>query len=220
MNYKLTIAIALGLVPIGAQAASQVTGLNFRLGGENANATPVVNNVNERLPVSEGLGWAVGTFPADFDFESLSTTSDDLRVRDAFSQSGGDGLFNSAIPGFFSATVQEVDPDGLLSGTSGLYFVIANNTDVSMGTDFIVFRSDGNFPVQDPETNTGSGTYSVFFESGELVYGTEVADIDVSGASAAFASFTNGVTFDAVPEPSTSLLAGLAGLVLAVRRRR
>ena len=81
-----------------------------------------------------------------------------------------------------------------------------------------------NFSTVFPEQVGGVGVLPTQLATAEdVVFGGELVDVTDQGNIPGAFTFEQGITFDAgeaVPEPSTGLLAGLAGLALLARRRR
>jgi len=215
---KLKLATILAASATVASAATSVTLRNF----ENATTgLPIVDNTGAVLPTGELL-WAVGTFDAAFaaTLGDLDTEASDATVLAEFTQSGSAGAFN--FDGLTSRTVTADDSGALgATGTNPLYVVVKHSPaggDVNvMVLDFAI-----NWPTQDDGGNATTGTLTVALDN--VLYGGDatVAVTDQGNIPGAF-TFADGITFDngnAIPEPSTSLLASLAGLALIARRRR
>jgi len=124
---------------------------------------------------------------------------------------------------FFDGNRSAPIPAGTTESPVGasVYLVIGDGADLASSTDFAVYDPGLVFGT---ENAVGAGALDIIINSDaltadSLVYGTIVPNVDLG----------IGVTFDegiqlgegvVVPEPSTSLLAALAGLALAARRRR
>lgn len=206
------------LVPllIGASHATIVNVANTASG--EPTTLPIVDNAGNLLTDDFGQVW-VGDFPDDKDFSDITTVLDGLRVFDeskpftaTFETNGG--IMNGLV-------FQEPSGDTAdLTDTGRSVYVIVQKTGHGGVDEFAVWRSDVEFV---PDTETGlEGSSSAFVRpgNGELLVGSEVTDVTVNITGPGELTYANGVALAPIPEPSTSVLAALAGLGLVARRRR
>ena len=213
---KLKLAIILGATASLASAATTVTVRNF---ADATNGLPIIDNTGAVFPLGE-LSWAVGSFESGFaaGLGALDTLSSDDSVISAFTQSGPSGAFN--FDGIFSRSVA-VDDGGALGAASAPLDVLVTHSPAGGNPNAMVLDFTRVFPAQ-VAGNASTGTLTVALEN--VLYGGQaLMPLTSKGNIPGPFNYANGITFDAgtaVPEPSTSLLAGLAGLALAARRRR
>jgi hypothetical protein len=98
---------------------------------------------------------------------------------------------------------------------------MGDGADLASSTDFAVFDPGLVFGT---ENAVGAGALDIVITSDlltedSLVYGTIVPSVD-TGLGLVFDEAIQLGEGVVIPEPSTSLLAALAGLALAARRRR
>ena len=212
---KLKLLVLGFAIPVAANAATNVTLQNFS--GVTA-GNPIVDNTG--TPIDNSLSsWAVGTFESAFaaGLSGLDTVTADQAVIDAFTQSGADGSLS--INGLFNGTVES--DSGNANAGEDLYALVTYNG--AGGVQALVFDLGRAFPTQD-----GAGNASVdlgrLLGPDDVAFGnTNAVPADPSTLPPPFASFTEGITFDAgavIPEPSTGLLGLIAGIGLLGRRRR
>jgi len=216
---KLTTPLILAASAVMAQGATQVTLQNS---SGSTIGYPIVDNTGTPIAVANSK-FQVGTFDQAFadTLGTLDTLTADQAVLAAFTPTGADGIFARA--GLFNSTISGADNTGALgAGSAPLYAVVTFTPAVGL-PQALVFNFGSTFPVQD-----GAGNAAVDFGRvitvGDIVFGNKtLVAADVSGFPGPLQKdeFRQGFTFDdAIPEPSTSLLAGLAGLALVARRRR
>jgi hypothetical protein len=180
-------------------------------------AVPVLDNTG--APIALGSGYvAAGTFTA------VPGSVDDVRSLFTAFGDGNTAFSNSiGVGGFFDGNRSAPIPAGTTDVPVGasVFLVIGDGSDLASSTDFAVFDPGLVFGT---ENAVGAGALDIIIDSDaltadSLVYGTIATNVDLG----------IGVTFDegiqlgegaVIPEPSTSLLAALAGLALAARRRR
>ena len=179
----------------------------------------VLDNVGAQI--SSGF-IALGTFNVGNSVISSLTSSQSL--SDAFfniSSTDAAGNFGS-FGGTFQFTV-DGDTDTVFDGAqsfSGLnaYIVIGNAANLVDSTQFLVWDSGVSFDSALPL----AGPTSLLLDTavGTTVIGSETAftfDLSGVGGSATEAAFSTAAL---VPEPSSTLLIGLAGIGMTLRRRR
>jgi hypothetical protein len=180
-------------------------------------AVPVLDNTG--APIALGSGYvAAGTFTA------VPGSVDDVRSLFTAFGDGNTAFSNSiGVGGFFDGNRSAPIPAGTTDVPVGasVFLVIGDGSDLASSTDFAVYDPGLVFGT---ENAVGAGALDIIIDSDaltadSLVYGTIATNVDLG----------IGVTFDegiqlgegaVIPEPSTSLLAALAGLALAARRRR
>jgi hypothetical protein len=208
---KTLFLLALAASPL-VQGAVSVTGTNLVLGPTSVADSMLITD-NTGIPVSGS--WAAGIFDAP-DF------SGPAGITSTFTQNGSDGAF-SATPGVFGAlggvpitdAATSVDSSDNFAGKP-VYIVVGNAASIAGSTDFVVFQTATNWPQEVQGVGAGFG---VNIAKETLVYGIPTTVQGATGITSAL-NGDGGVTFGLIPEPSTSLLAGLAGLALMIRRKR
>lgn len=217
---KLKLTTALLLLPVCSYAATNVAFNNlngFTVG------YPVVDNNGVPLD-SADFSIQVGSFAQDFidGIGALDPASDDDAVIAAFAPTGSSVAPAPAnLPGLFNTSVPDADGAGNSLKDESIFLLLTGPD-----SNVIVYEFGVTFPEQD---SFGNGSVSpVTMDPSKVLFGYTGQDgtgvpVDTSllpGPLQNNAGFEKGVTFEAIPEPSTGLLAGLAGLALIARRRR
>jgi hypothetical protein len=213
---KKTVIATLATVGLFSGASAYTVSFLNVASADNT-AVPVVDNTG--APIALGSGYvAAGTFTA------VPGSADDVRSLFAAFGDGNSAFSNSiGVGGFFDGNRSAPIPAGTTDVPVGasVFLVIGDGSDLASSTDFAVFDPGLVFGT---ENAVGAGALDIIIDSDaltadSLVYGTFATNVDLG----------IGVTFDegiqlgegaVIPEPSTSLLAALAGLALAARRRR
>jgi hypothetical protein len=187
----------------------------------NVSGVPIVDNAG--VPIDSGnlLLWT-GTFDSAFiaNIGNLNIDTDDQVVLDAFTPSGTAVAANPApFPGLFNTSVSDADNGNALLGQD-VYLVIQDTS--AAAAQLMVIDLNVAFPQQDA---TGAAAIpGTVLTPDQVIFGSTgwVTDTtSLEALNAGFATgFEEGISFDSIPEPSTSLLAALAGLGLIARRRR
>jgi hypothetical protein len=168
-----------------------------------------------------------GGFIALFDFSGGAPT--DFATLQA---NGNNGLISSTIlgggnnpaGGAISTQFGPNNSSGALNGVN-LFVVIGNGADVASSTNLGILDgaralSTSDTPLPEAITlrlNTGlAATLGTIDPTRSAVDWGPITGGNPPGAGYTTATFT----LDAIPEPSSSLLAGLAGIALLIRRRR
>jgi hypothetical protein len=181
---------------------------------------------NTAVPVLDNTGAAIGLgsgFVAAGTFASVPGSIDEVRSFTPF----GDGAsaFQNSVgaAGFFDNSRSAPIPQGTTDAPVGasVYLVMGDGADLASSTDFAVFDPGLVFGT---ENAVGAGALDIIITSDSLtadslVYGTIVPNVD-TGLGLVFDEAIQLGEGAVIPEPSTSLLAALAGLALAARRRR
>lgn len=223
MQKTIIAAFAVALTAVGAQAATSVSGANLApdgLGGFNA--VPIVDNAGNPVP----FVYAAGTFGGATDFAGDSGSI--FGAFTNFSSTGAQGAENPSLDGLFgpSYSIQSANLQGV---GSPVFILIGNGGTLATSSDYIVLNLGFNLAAE--VVGAGSISFNLNADSSTDHTGANGAvsllrgfGVTVSDGSynAPFTSVNGqeGITFGVIPEPSTSLLAGLAGLALVVRRRR
>ncbi|NNC88245.1 MAG: PEP-CTERM sorting domain-containing protein [Akkermansiaceae bacterium] len=219
MKHTLKLsAAALLLSALSASAAYQVTVRNFT---NSTNGFPIIDNAGN--PLANGL-IGVGTFPVGFDFNVPAAD-----VLAAFQQFGASvmepPLSTGGFPGLFNNTISGSIPNTSTAGDAGffgdqIYTVIGDATSSLGDASFLAVLTDGG--TFGKEDTAGNGAAAADYAPASTTGVTQIAYGDLVNGPFAIGPFTFAVGAQQVnvPEPSTSLLAGLAGLALLVRRRR
>ena len=181
---------------------------------------------NTAVPVLDNTGVAIGLgsgFVAAGTFASVPGSIDEVRSFTPF----GDGAsaFQNSVgaAGFFDNSRSAPIPQGTTDAPVGasVYLVMGDGADLASSTDFAVFDPGLVFGT---ENAVGAGALDIIITSDSLtadslVYGTIVPNVD-TGLGLVFDEAIQLGEGAVIPEPSTSLLAALAGLALVARRRR
>ena len=181
---------------------------------------------NTAVPVLDNTGAAIGLgsgFVAAGTFASVPGSIDEVRSFTPFGD--GNSAFQNSVgaAGFFDNSRSAPIPQGTTDAPVGasVYLVMGDGADLASSTDFAVFDPGLVFGT---ENAVGAGALDILISSDtltadSLVYGTIVPNVD-TGLGLVFDEAIQLGEGAVIPEPSTSLLAALAGLALAARRRR
>lgn len=158
----------------------------------------------------------------DGGFAAIGSISD-VSALNTLTSAGLDALFtvydgatgavnNAPFNGTYSISNNGSDITGTAWAGAPIYLVLGNGGDLASSTQGAVLRV-GNFPGSEPAVQTVNvnNTAEVLFGDFET-FTLQPGPIPTQNAALALAPF--------VPEPSSSLLVGLAGLSLLIRRRR
>ena len=219
MKLKTTLLLATSVA--ATHGATTVSLANF---AGASSGLAIVDNTGTPIAKADSL-LQVGTFNQAFadSLGGLDTLTSDQAVIDAFTATGAgrgmtfDGLFNGSI---------ESDSDGSLGAAATPLYALITFTPAGAGPQAMVLNFGNTFPEQNA-VGAASVDLGRSIALGDVVFGNTASTVPVIMDSfpppLQNDNFKQGLTFDvgdAIPEPSTSLLAGLAGLALAVRRRR
>lgn len=222
---KLKTIIAISTLAPSLASAFTVSIANQLAFGDPS--LPILDNTG--APLTSG-SFGVGAFS---DNAAITGNSQDFTALLAgFTQFGSTTpLVEGAAPGLVNLnTPEELDvvvPFGTTGGLIGQdVFVVIGNGDTLEGSDQLaIFRSSNAQFGTDDAAGQGGVIVDLSSDTGDLLLGDNTGPTDVS-AGAASITFTDNIQLvaagagDVVPEPSTSLLAGLAALGLVARRRR
>ncbi|MGB0327413.1 MAG: PEP-CTERM sorting domain-containing protein [Akkermansiaceae bacterium] len=216
MNKKQVIAATAALIA-GSASAYTVSVQNFV--GADASAVPVIDNAGN--PIGVGAGFVgLGTY--------ASAPTDVVSALDLVLFGQGDTTFQSGlgVAGFVTRGRSAPIPEGTPNGPGQpvgdrLYVVFGNGADLASSDQVAVYDSGLNFGT---ENAAGQGALDVIIDasaltSENLIVGSIATGVD-TGLGLAFDEGIQLAGGDVIPEPSTSLLAALAGLGLVARRRR
>jgi hypothetical protein len=158
----------------------------------------------------------------DGGFAAIGSISD-VSALNTLTSAGLDALFtvydgatgavnNAPFNGTYSISNNGSDITGTAWAGAPIYLVLGNGGDLASSTQGAVLRV-GNFPGSEPAVQTVNvnNTAEVLFGDFDT-FTLQPGPIPTQNAALALAPF--------VPEPSSSLLVGLAGLSLLIRRRR
>ena len=216
MKLKTTLLLFASAAAVHGTTTVSLTNLSAPTSG-----LPIVDNAGNPIGTADSR-LQVGTFEQAFadSLSTLDTTTSDQAVLDAFTSAAPDLAF--PINGLFNGSV-EADSDGSLGLSSAPLFALISYTPAGQDPQVLVLNFGNNFPEQDA---LGAATFDLgrLITLEDVVFGngdfTVAVNTDQLPAFAQTDAFSQGLTFDAIPEPSTGLLAGLAGLALVARRRR
>ena len=214
---KLKILAAVCVVTTGVASAYTVSVTNQIAFGNPS--LPIVDNTG--TPITAGVV-AVGFFGADDDVNS----EDFAALLTSFNQYGSNvPLVQGAAPGLFDIDTPDAWKVAVPSGTTGgqvgqsVYVLIGNADSLANSTQMAVWKSSNSFATED-ELGNGGVLANLSTGLGEVVLGQSGGEQSYNNGQIVYADSIKLVSAGAIPEPSTSLLAGLAGLALVARRRR
>lgn len=206
MKYKLLALTA--IFATGTAQAALINATNINTGSGD---TVVTDNTG--APIL-GVYTAITTFggnSAPTDIAGLISSSfTALALNDLFNTggSGNEGVFSNAY-------------SGAGGGGESIYLVFANNPDLGLATVFGLI--DTGETLDADGASPDSNNYILANGNGTALIGAFNATTVTADWAAATGGNNTGPQFQlavAVPEPSTSLLAGFAGLMLLIRRKR
>lgn len=209
---KKTVIASLATVGLFSGASAYTVSF-LNVNSADSTAVPILDNTG--APIALGSGFvSAGTFA------TVPGSIDEVRSFTPFGD-GNTAFSNSiGVGGFFDGNRSAPIPAGTTDApvNQSVYLVIGDGADLASSTDFAVFDPGLVFGT---ENAVGAGALDIIIDSDSLtadslVYGTIVNNVDTGIG----VIFTEGIQIGAVPEPSTSLLAALAGLALVARRRR
>lgn len=200
MKHTILIGAALLSVAGSCFAVTTVSVNNFNFPAIVGNGLTIVDNTGTPLT---GVPFAVGTL------SGVPTSAAEVVANFTSLGTGVTGGIH-----FTTAASPAVSPED----NSSIFVVFGNGASVAASTDFIVFQGNTQWNAEDPAFGLARDV-KIQDAGTTLLYGREVTSNN-AGVNAPFTAFTNGVTFGAIPEPSTSLLFGAAGLALLIRRKR
>lgn len=202
--------IAVSLAVVGTAFGGSVTVTN-NTGGTTQS---VVDNSGNFV---DGGYAAIGSITDEGALSTLSSGSDLANVFNIFGSASSIGSTSGliALNGVYSVEASSDFNTDPIAGTP-IYLVLGSGGDLASSSQAGVFKL-GNFPASEPAvlvsevSNTNGevllGDYSSFMVSPGTQFGNAIAE------RPAFALAN-------IPEPSSSLLFGIAGLSLLIRRKR
>lgn len=212
---KKTVIASLATVGLFSGASAYTVSF-LNVNSADSTAVPILDNTG--APIALGSGFvSAGTFA------TVPGSIDEVRSFTPFGD-GNTAFSNSiGVGGFFDGNRSAPIPAGTTDApvNQSVYLVIGDGADLASSTDFAVFDPGLVFGT---ENAVGAGALDIIIDSDSLtadslVYGTIVNNVDTGIG----VIFTEGIQIGqgvVIPEPSTSLLAALAGLALVARRRR
>ncbi|MCA9128734.1 MAG: PEP-CTERM sorting domain-containing protein [Planctomycetales bacterium] len=191
---------------------------------------------------TDGADDGVLTFNSLFSFGNDTTTASQSTAGTALGLTGGDSIFGGTGVNFPDTYLYNYSPDsiadnlvlttgtdlgggnlatGVLGGSAGLYNVYAtwpSTTNVSGGlTTYTAVTSGDSFSVS--LNQNGLGDEWIFL--GQINYTSGMIQVEQKPEFNTFVSQrASGLLFEAVPEPSATLLLWIGGYAFASRRRR
>ncbi len=213
---KVKLSLAASLLAATAMSFGYTTSTtNFV--GITPDLLAVVDNTG--TPIAPGNGSvAVGYFGSLTDAQIA--TADPAALLADFVQFGSAGTFGVAAagptPGLFSLETDASIPFPAGNAFTGqnIYTVVGENTVLNSSNFLAVWKSNTQFGVEN-DLGLGSANSNVFGAEGSLLSGNTFGAVNLGPLTT-----TGGIQLGAVPEPSSSLLFGLGGLALLLRRKR
>lgn len=212
---KKTLIASLATVALFSSAGAYTVSF-LNINSADATAVPILDNTG--TPIAQGSGYvAAGTFAA--------APGPDADIAVTFTPFGsGSSSFSNGInvDGFFDGSRSEAIPEGTVDAPVGqsIYLVIGDGDGLLTSSNFAVFDPG---LVVGTENAVGLGALDILLDDStltpeSLLMGNLLTNVDTGLGLV----FNEGIQLGgvAVPEPSTSLLAALAGLALVARRRR
>lgn len=221
MKLKLTLLALMSSV--GLVSAYTVTVTNQSTFGDPA--LPLTDNTN--TPLASGTV-AVGYFGSDadvtgnsLDFTALLSGFTEYGAPTSVAGKGATtGLLDLVTPANWTVAVPSDSTDGQIG--QNVYVVFGNGDTLASSYLLAVWKSGSVFGKEDDAGNGGVAA-DLALGKGDLLLGDINGPTDIT-AGANTITYANRIGLVGanvvIPEPSTSLLAGLAGLALAFRRRR
>ena len=203
MNLKHVVSI-IALTSVSAFGAS-VTVTNNQ---GPLNTQSVVDNTGAAV---DGGFAAIGSIS---DVSGLNTLTSGSDLADLFTvYDGATGAITAApFAGTYSISNNGSDITGTAWAGAPIYLVLGNGVDLASSTQGAVLEV-GNFPGSEPAVQTVNVNNTAEVHLGDFeAFTLQPGPIPTQNAALALVPF--------VPEPSSSLLIGLAGLSLLIRRRR
>ena len=201
---KYTILAVSAVLCMGSAFGAAINATNLLAGTGD---TIVTDNAGNAV---SGLWSGLTTFgggAAPSDIAGLSTIDPSLIIGTSDIVGVANGAFNNTYNG----------PDGT---GEAIYLILANNADLTAATLFGLINTGQTL---DPDGATpDSNNYILSASAGSALIGA----FNAADASADWTNLVGGpitgpqFQLELVPEPSTSLLAGLAALGLLIRRKR
>jgi len=211
MKKRHVIAATAALITCNAGAYT-VSLQNFV--GADATAVPIIDNAGNAIASGGGF-IAAGTY--------ATAPTNAVEALELFSfgvVSNQLGAAFGGLDGFFTNSFVAPIPEGNTDPPVGerLYVVWANQPALNSATEVAVFDTGLVFGT---ENAVGQGGLDVIITDAvltpaNLLVGSIATDLDLGVG----VTFSEGIQLAPIPEPSTSLLAALAGLGLVARRRR
>ena len=177
------------------------------------NTQSVVDNTGAAV---DGGFAAIGTISDVSGLNGNTTTLTSGALADLFTvYDGAIGAITAApFAGTYSISNEGSDITGTAWAGAPIYLVLGNGGDLASSTQAAVLRV-GNFPGSEPAVQTVNVNNTAEVLLGDFDTFT-LQPGPIPSQNAALALVAIGV----IPEPSSSLLIGLAGLSLLIRRRR
>jgi len=207
------------LVVLFGSEAGQVSGFTYNSLAMTFNA----NNIADSIPGQTAIGYFVNTSGSTITSDITTSSSGNANVAwEIFTLSGVDTSnpfvgyngFNdpgnpSGNPYIFSATVS-----GATVGDYGLSVAMLGSGNIEL-TAAAPLAETNEF---DP--GGGGGATVAFAGGAATAAGDYTGQWSFNNGGSVFRAGTSLAVFNAIPEPSTALLAGLGGLALVAARRR
>jgi hypothetical protein len=180
----------------------------------------LLDNAGNGLVADAGAFIAVYVFPggAPADFAALQANGANGLLASIGLVGGNTPTGGALFTQLDFANAGPPNGPGALDGQN-LFLVIGNNTDAAT-SDQLALISTGIATAGSDVPIPNSLAYSLTGASNVLIGEVGPTTIDWTNANGDAAYNTAGLRLAAIPEPSSSLLFGLAGLALFIRRKR
>jgi len=217
---KLKLTLLAFATTMGLASAYTITVTNQSTFGDPS--LPVVDNTG--APIATGFV-GVGFFASD------SAVTDNARdftaLLSGFNQYGSPaglagagaapGLFDLVSPANWTVAVPFTSTAPQIG--KNIYVVFGNGASLAESEQLGIWKSNNVFGKED-EAGNGGTFADIATGQGALLLGLSGGAQSFGGGAINYSDSIRLVAADGIPEPSTGLLAGLAGLALVARRRR
>ena len=216
---------------ITAAALVSATGLSF--GAFTATVTSYVNAVDPDLAVVDNSGALIGNglgvvgvgYFASFNDAAISGTTDFSALTADFVTFAGTttafGTNADSYAGMVNLTANGTIPNGTIGAQTGnMYVLFGNGATFGASTQLAVWKSNTLFGTEN-EVGLGAKTALLQTGQGSILLGLNGGALAGANWGGDLGPYTNSIKLvQEVPEPTSSLLFGVAGLALLIRRKR
>lgn len=213
---SLTLLTLLCLLASPVRAVVVTTTFTNLDGASGEETNVVYDNSGTLLALNTGYV-GIGTFLiSNASIASISTAGG---LETAFTQFGTASDFNIVSGAFSDSTSDNVNTPFTYTGNN-VYIVIGNAASIATSTEFLVWDSGVAFFDTAPNGGPSDVLLDVGAIGSELVIGRDdlyTFDHSGDGGSATEAAFSTSAL---IPEPSSTAMLGLGGMMLLLRRRK